>query len=280
MKTCLVLEGGALRGIYTAGVLDALQKEKINIDAIIGVSMGALVGINYLSNQPGRALRYSMKYCQDRNYIGILSFLKTGDVVNKKFAYYDLPNKLDPFDNETYQKSKIKLFCTMTNLETGKAEYREVKDAKKDTEYLRAGGSIPGVSRMVEIKNKKYLDGGMADSIPIQKAIDMGYEKIILILTRPIEYRKKEKKINLLARRYHHYPNFEKTIRTRSRRYNETIEKINKLEEEGKIFVIRPSRVVPIKLLEHNPKKIEEQYYLGKTDFESKKEALRKYLSH
>ena len=146
MKTCLVLEGGALRGIYTAGVLDALQKEKIKVDAIIGVSMGALVGINYLSNQPGRALRYSMKYCQNRNYIGILSFLKTGDVVNKKFAYYDLPNKLDPFDNETYQKSKIKLFCTMTNLETGKAEYREIKDAKKDTEYLRAGGSIPGVS--------------------------------------------------------------------------------------------------------------------------------------
>lgn len=279
MKTCLVLEGGALRGIYTAGVLDSLQKENVKIDAIIGVSMGSLVGINYLSNQPGRALRYNLKYCQNKDYMGFLPLLKTGDIVNKEFAYYDLPNKLDYFDNETYRKSKIKFYCTVTNIETGKAEYKEIKDAKKDTEYLRAGGSIPGVSKIVKIKNKKYLDGGIADAIPLQKAIDMGYEKIILVLTRPMEYRKPERKINFLARRYHHYPNFERAIRTRSQRYNKTIEKILELEKEKKIFVIRPSKKVSIKPIEHNPKRIEEQYNLGVTDFESQKESLKKYLS-
>ena len=191
MKTCLILEGGALRGIYTAGVLDELQKENIKIDTIIGVSMGALVGVNYVSKQAGRAIRYNLKYCKDKRYISFRSLLKTGDIVNKKFAYYEIPDKLDKFDYEEFDKSKIKFITTVTNVETGKAEYIEIKDAKKDVEYLRAGGSMPGVSKIVEINGKKYLDGGIADSIPLDKALKDKYDKIIVVLTRPIEYRKK-----------------------------------------------------------------------------------------
>ena len=135
-KSCLVLEGGAMRGIYTAGVLDELIKENIKIDAIIGVSMGALVGVNYVSNQPGRAIRYNLKYCKDKRYISIRSLLKTGNIVNKDFAYYDIPDKYDVFDYKTFDNSKTKLYCTVSNLETGNPEYIQIKDSKLDIEYL------------------------------------------------------------------------------------------------------------------------------------------------
>mgnify|MGYP002852872527 CR=1 FL=1 len=278
MKTCLVLEGGALRGIYTAGVLDELQKEKIKIDAIIGVSMGSLVGINYVSNQPGRAIRYNLKYCRDRQYISFSSLLKTGNIVNKEFAFYDIPNRYDPFDYQEFNHSKIKFYCTVTNIETGLPEYIEIKDSKKDVEYLRAGAAMPGISKIVTIKNKKYLDGGMSDSIPLKKAQELGYDKIIVVTTQPIEYRKKEKRNKLLKRIYHNYPNFIKTIENRSKMYNETVEEIINLEKEKKIFVIRPSRKIPIKRIEKNKKMIQAQYDLGKKDFKEKKDALKKFL--
>lgn len=278
MKTCLVLEGGALRGIYTAGVLDELIKDNIKIDAIIGVSMGSLVGINYVSNQPKRAINYNLKYCKDKRYISISSLLKTGDIVNKQFAYYDIPNKLDPFDYQEYKKSNIKFYCTLTNIDTGKAEYKEIKDAKKEVEYLRAGGSMPGVSKIVEIGNKKYLDGGISDSIPIRKAIEMNYDKIIVVLTRPIEYRKKDSKNKAIARLYRKYPNFVNTIHNRNQNYNKTVEEIIQLEKQKKIFVIRPSRKVNIKRIEHNRERILEQYHLGVEDYNNKKEDLKIYL--
>lgn len=278
MRTCLVLEGGALRGIYTAGVLDELQKEDIKIDAIIGVSMGSLVGINYVSNQPGRALRYNLKYCKDKRYMSLSSFLKTGDLVNKQFAYYDIPEKLDKFDYNTYDNSKIKLYCTVTNIDTGKAEYIEIKNSRKDIEYLRAGASMPGVSKIVEIKGKHYLDGGMADSIPVKKAMELGYDKIIIVTTQPIEYRKKKSSQKLLRRIYHKYPKFQETIRKRNEKYNQTVEEILKLEKQNKVFVIRPSRKVNIKRVEKNKDIIKEQYNLGAEDFKNKKKALKEYL--
>lgn len=278
MKICLVLEGGGLRGIYTAGVLDELQKTNIKIDAIIGVSMGSLVGINYVSNQPGRALRYNLKYCKDKRYIGLFSLLKTGNIANKDFAYYEIPNKLDRFDYDTFKKSKIKFYCTVTNVETGLSEYIEIKDAKKDIEYLRAGSSMPAVSKIIEINGNKYLDGGMADSIPIKKAQELGYDKIIVITTRPVNYRKKKSKMRTLSRIYHRYPNFVKTIRHRNENYNKTVEEIIKLENQDKIIVIRPSKAIPIKRIEKNPKVIKAQYDLGVKDFCDKKEELKKYL--
>ena len=278
MKTCLVLEGGALRGIYTAGVLDELIKDDIKIDAIIGVSMGSLVAVNYLSNQPGRAIRYNKKYCKDKRYMGIYPLLKEGNIVSKQFSYYDIPNELDKFDYNTYKKSKIKLYCTVTNVLTGKAEYIEIKDADKDIEYLRAGSSMPGVSKIVEIGNQKYLDGGIADSIPIRKAIELGYDKIIVVETRPLEYRKKNKAINTLNFLYRKYPKFLETLQNRNFKYNEAKEEVISLEKLGRIFVIRPSRAVPIKRIEKNPKIIQEQYDLGRRDYIIRKDELFKYL--
>lgn len=278
MKTCLVLEGGALRGIYTAGVLDELIKDNIKIDAIIGVSMGALIGVNYLSNQPRRALRYNLKYCNDKRYMGINNLLKTGNIVNKEFAYYDIPNKLDLFDYDTYKKSKIKLYTTVTNLHTGKAEYIEIDDPKEQIEYLRAGSSMPVVSKIVKIDNKLYLDGGIADSIPIEKAIELGYDKIIVITTRVKEYLKKDKELKLFSFIYRKYPEFANTIRNRNIIYNKTVNKLLELENTGKIFVIRPSKAIPIKRIEKNKEMIKEQYNLGINDYKKIRKDLKKYL--
>ena len=278
MKTCLVLEGGGLRGIYTAGVLDEMFKDKIKIDAIIGVSMGALIGINYKSKQPERAIRYNLRYCNDKRYMGFRSFLKTGNIANKEFAYYKIPNELDKFDYDTYKKSKMKMYVTVTNLETGEAEYIEIKDAKDNIEYFRATSSIPGVSKIVEIDGKKYLDGGIADSIPVKKALDLGYDRVIVVLTRPIEYRKRETEMKWLQSRYKKYPKFMKTISKRNKSYNEKVEKIIKLEKEGKVFCIRPSKRVNIKRIEKNERIILEQYNLGKRDYLDSKEELLKFV--
>lgn len=278
MKSCLVLEGGALRGIYTSGVLDVLLEENIEVDTIIGVSMGALMGINYCSKQKGRGIRYNKKYCKRKDFISIRSLLKTGDIANKKLCYDEIPNQLDPFDYETFQKSKTKLICTVTNVETGKAEYIEIKDAKEGTEYLRAGASMPAVSKIVEIDNKKYLDGGVADSIPVKKAIEDGYEKIIVVTTQPITYRKKDSNLKSMQRFYKKYPAFQKAISKRNENYNKTVEEIIKLEKEGRILVIRPSRKVKIKRIEHNPNRIQEQYDLGVEDCKNKIEELKEYF--
>ena len=278
MKTCLVLEGGGLRGIYTAGVLDEMFKDKIKIDAIIGVSMGALIGINYKSKQPERAIRYNLRYCNDKRYMGFRSFLKTGNIANKEFAYYKIPNELDKFDYDTYKKTKMKMYVTVTNLETGEAEYIEIKDAKDNIEYFRATSSIPGVSKIVEIDGKKYLDGGIADSIPVKKALDLGYDRVIVVLTRTIEYRKKETEMKWLQSKYKKYPKFMKVISKRNKSYNEKVEKIIKLEKEGKVFCIRPSKRVNIKRIEKNERIILEQYNLGKKDYLDSKEELLKFV--
>ena len=279
MKTCLVLEGGGLRGIYSAGVLDEMFKDKIKVDAIIGVSMGALIGINYKSKQPERAIRYNLRYCNDKRYIGLRSLLKTGNIANKEFAYYKVPNELDKFDYDTYKKSKMKMYVTVTNLETGEAEYIEVKDAKDNNiEYFRASSSIPGVSRIVEIDSNKYLDGGMADSIPVKKAIELGYDRIIVILTRPIEYRKKDSKMKWLQTRYKKYPKFQKLISTRNKRYNKQVEEILRLEKDNKIFCIRPSKGIKIGRMEKDERTILKQYNLGREDYSNIREELKKYL--
>ncbi len=278
MRTCLVLEGGGLRGIYTAGVLDEMLKDKIKVDAIIGVSMGALIGINYKSKQPERAIRYNLRYCNDKRYMGLQSLIKTGNIANKEFAYYKVPNELDKFDYDTYKKSKIKMYVTVTNLETGEAEYIEIKDAKDNIEYLRASSSIPGVSRIVEVCDKKYLDGGIADSIPVKKALELGYDRVIVVLTRPIEYRKKLTEMKWLQARYKKYPKFKKAIASRNKNYNKTLDEIIKLEKNNKVFCIRPSRQVKISRVEKNERIILEQYNLGREDYLNRKEDLLKYL--
>ena len=279
-KVCLVLEGGAMRGIYSAGVIDVFLKKGIEVDAIIGTSAGALFGINYVSKQKERVLRYNKHYCKRKDYMGLYSLITTGNIMNKDFCFKDLVYELDPFDFKTFSESKTKFYATVTNLETGEAEYPQIKNFEKDQEYLRASGSMPLVSKIVEIENKKYLDGGIADSIPVQKALDMGYGKVIVVTTRPIEYRKKKSAIWPYKLLYKEYPKFIDKVSKRYQEYNDTVENIINLEKEEKIFVIRPTKVVKISKIEKNPEIIEEQYRVGYNDALKKLESLQKYLNN
>lgn len=280
MKVGLVLEGGALRGIYTAGVLDVLLKNNVKVDKIIGVSAGALFGVNYKSNQPGRALRYNKKYCNNKNYMSFYSFFTTGNIVNREFCFDKLVNELDPFDYETYSNNNIDFYATVTNLETGKAEYHLIKDIRneKDSEYLRASGSMPFVSRIVEVDGKKYLDGAITDSIPVDKMLTMSVDKIIVVPTRPIDFRRRKKTAIFNKLKYKKYPKFVDKLSNRYKMYNKEVERIIDLENQGKVFVIRPSRFINIKRLEKNPEIIQEMYDLGVSDTKSKLKELKKYL--
>ena len=282
MKIGLLLEGGAMRGLYTVGALDVLMKNDIKVDGIVGVSAGALFGLNYKSKQPGRALRYNLSYCKEKNYMGWYSFFTTGNIMNKEFCFDRLINELDPVDYDTFNKSEEEFWAVVTNMETGKPEYIKVDDLKdkNQMEVLRASGSMPFVSKPVEINGKKYLDGGTADSIPIDKMMEMGFDKIIVILTRPQGYRKEKGNQSLAKIKYRKYPEFIKTIENRYLMYNEELDRIENLEKENKIFVIRPSRKVDIKRIEKNKDRIQEMYDLGVNDTEKKINKLREYLKN
>ena len=282
MKIGLLLEGGAMRGLYTVGALDVLMKNDIKVDGIVGVSAGALFGLNYKSKQPGRALRYNLSYCKEKNYMGWYSFFTTGNIMNKAFCFDKLINELDPVDYDTFNKSEEEFWAVVTNMETGKPEYIKVDDLKdkNQMEVLRASGSMPFVSKPVEINGKKYLDGGTADSIPIDKMMEMGFDKIIVILTRPQGYRKEKGNQSLAKIKYRKYPEFIKTIENRYLMYNEELDRIENLEKENKIFVIRPSRKVDIKRIEKNKDRIQEMYDLGINDTEKKINKLREYLKN
>ena len=281
MKVGLVLEGGAMRGMYTAGVLDVLMEQNIKIDGIIGVSAGALFGANYFSNQKGRAIRYSKRFCKNRRYMSIWSWLFTGNLVNKNFAYYKVSKELDVFDDETFKKNNTGYYAVVTNVENGKAEYLKVNSCFDDMEILRASSSMPLVSKMVEINGKKYLDGGVSDSIPISKCQKLGYDKIIVVLTRPLDYRKEplgDKNIQRLNKKFSKYPKLVKTMEKRYINYNNTIEKIIDLENKKDIFVIRPSEKINIKVLERNPDNLQKVYDLGIKDCNNSLSRLNDYL--
>ena len=278
MKVGLVLEGGAMRGMYTAGVLDVFLDKNIKVDGIIGVSAGVLFGVNYCSKQRGRAIRYNKKYCRNKNYMSLYSLLTTGNLINKQFAFYDVPLKHDVFDIDEYKKSKTEFYATVTNVETGLAEYIKLDNIIEQMEVLRATGAMPYVSKVVEYDGKKYLDGALADSIPIDKCMDMGYDKIIVVLTKPKHYRKKKCAGWFAKLVYGKYPKLVDAINTRYKQYNDTMERLEKLEDEGKIFVFRPSRKVDMSRVEKDPDKLQEMYDLGINDCENLLKDLKKFL--
>lgn len=268
-KVCLILEGGAMRGMYTAGVLDVLMDNNINIDGIVGTSAGALFGVNFFSEQKGRVIRYSKRFCKDIRYISKTSLLFTGNIVNKNFAYYKVTNKYDIFDNDKFIKNNKEYYVTMTNVETGCTEYKKITNPLKEMEYLRATSAIPLASKFVIIDNKKYLDGGISDSIPINKGIELGYDKIIVVLTQPLDYRKEELKSNrikLIKSKYKNYPNLINTMINRHNNYNNTVEQIIKLERNKEIFVIRPSEKIDVNIIERDKEKLQNIYDLGTKD--------------
>lgn len=266
MKTGLVLEGGSVRGIYTAGVLDVLGEHGITFDGVIGVSAGAIHGCSFLSGQHGRFIRYYCNYCNDPRFMSFSSLIKTGDLVGEDFCYHEIPEKLDPYDNEAFLKNGIPFYAVCSNVETGKPEYLQMKDMFADIDILRASASMPYVSRIVEISGKKYLDGGSTDSIPVDAFRQMGYEKNVVVLTRDITYRKKPELTFLAKLMYRKFPAFAKVQAERYLHYNRQVERVLELEQEGSIFVIRPSVPPAIGRMEKDPHKVRQLYALGRED--------------
>ncbi len=279
MKIGLVLEGGAMRGMFTAGVLDVFLDNNISVDCVVGVSAGALFGVNLLSKQKGRAIRYNKRFNGDKNYIGIKPFLKEGNLINTQYAFYEVPRRLDIFDDEAYKNSASHFYAVATDVSTGKADYLEVKSVFEQMDILRASGSLPIVSKPVLINGKKYLDGGISDSIPYEWLQNQGCDKIIAILTRDKSFTAKAMPkaiINICKREY---PEVARKLSERHIDYNNSIAKLSQLENEKKIFVIRPSESIKVGVVERNPEKLQKIYDSGVENAKKIIKPLKEYLN-
>lgn len=279
MKTGLVLEGGAMRGIYTAGVLDIFLDNGIEFDTVIGVSAGAIHGCTYVAKQNGRSIRYYKKYCRDKRFMSFYSLFTTGSLVGEQFCYHDIPDSLDPFDYETFRKSETDFYAVCTDIDKGKPVYVLCDDLQKQMDYLLASASMPMVSRIVEIGGRKLLDGGVTDSIPLKAAQKLGCDKIVVVQTREDSYTKSPEGNVIADHMYRNYPNFVRAIRTRHKMYNSEKKYVAELEQNGDIIAVKPSRHVDISRTEKNPDKIEEMYRLGRSDAEKSLSSIVQFIS-
>lgn len=263
----LVLEGGGVRGLYTAGVLDTFMENGIEFDGIIGVSAGACFGPNFLSNQKGRAIRYNKRFNKSHKYMGMGSLIFTGNYFNTKLAYEVVPRKIDVFDDETFKKSNVPFYAVVTNLRTGKAEYKQINSVFEDMDIIRASASMPFVSTPVQLGNDLYLDGAIADSIPYAEFHKMGYDELVVVLTKDREYIRKP--VNKLLTRLMYglkYPKMAKRLEKRHIEYNRTRVRLFDLEEKGLIKIIAPSKEVPVSRVERDPERMQRLYDLGCQD--------------
>ena len=265
----IVVEGGGMRGIYASGVLDEILLRGVVADGLVGVSAGIIHGISYVSNQCGRNIRYTLKYRGNKRFMSFSSFFKTGNICETDFCYNEIPYKLSKFDFETFRDRAeyIETYSTVTSLKNGKAEYIRLYDLETQMDAVRASASLPLISENVEYEGNYYLDGGTADSIPLKFMMDLGFKKNIVILTRPKGYVKKpDNTFPLLKAKYKNYPGYVKACRDRHIMYNDELRLVKKLEKEGKVFVIRPSRSIKVGRAESDVEKIKRMYKLGRFD--------------
>ena len=280
IKGCMVLEGGAFRGVYEEGVLDALMQEGINMQCTIGVSAGALNGMHYVAGQIGRAARINLTYRHYNKYVGVPALKKNKGVIGFEFLFKGL-EKTDPFEEDRFKNPKKKFVAVVTNCLTGKAEYIDRDACSNIYQAIRASASMPYVSKMVNVDGNPCLDGGCACKIPYQWALDNGYDKIIVIKTRPDSFRRKpgsDRRNSMTRKLYRDYPEFAETLINSDNDYNAQCDEIEKLREQGRIFVISPSGPVTISRLEGNMEKLGELYQMGYQDGKDQIGALREYL--
>lgn len=280
MKTGLILEGGAMRGMFTAGVMDVLMENEIAFDGAIGVSAGAAFGCNYKSKQIGRVIRYNTKFVRDKRYCGVGVFLKTGDYYSADFCYGEVPLKHDIFDFDTYESNPMEFYVVCTDMETGKAVYHK-HEGRLDHcfDWIRASASMPLAAQFVEIDGYKLLDGGIADSIPVRYFERIGYDRNIAILTRPGDYQKKSNSLMPLIKwKYKDYPKLIGAMEVRHIKYNETLAYIAKKETAGEMLVIRPETALPVGRTERNPDKLRAVYEMGRKTADSRLDEIKLYL--
>ncbi|NLG04774.1 MAG: patatin family protein [Clostridia bacterium] len=279
-KTGLLLEGGALRSIFTAGVLDFFMEKEFYVPNVVAVSAGAYVGMNYISHQYQRALRTNVDSIKTHPYLGLSTFLKTGELFDMELLFDRFPNQDDPFDYQTFLHSDQRFLMSTVNCYTGKPVYFDhFDDGTRLMQIARASNSLPLISKEVVVDGIPMLDGGMYDAIPIEKALEEGLSKIIVVFTRTSGYRKVKRRLYMLLLRikYHKYPEFIKMVMDRPRRYNDAIDTINELEKQGRAFVIRPIKK-PVKNNETNPEKLRLCYQHGYECAKSSFDALLNFL--
>ena len=277
----LVLEGGGMKGIYTAGVPDLFLDKELEFSSIYGVSAGACHLCSYVSKQRGRARDISLDYLDSKYYCGVQSLLTTGNLFNVDMCYHTIPDYLYPFDHDTYLQYKGKAYSVVTNVETGQAEYLRLRDLRKDIIKVQASASLPLVSNMVKIGGKLYLDGGMADSIPIRRSIVDGNRKSVVVMTKEVGYRRKpidKAQLALIKVRYAKYPRLVEAMEHRHQTYNECLDYIDQLEKKGKIFVIRPQKASEVARIEHDRAKMEKLYEQGYEEAKECFDPLMEYL--
>ena len=266
MKRGLVLEGGAMRGLFTAGIIDVMMEAGIEPDGLIGVSAGAAFGCNYKSRQPGRAIRYNARFAKDSRYSGVWSLLKSGDYFNAQFGYHIIPKVYDVFDDEAFEQNPMAFIVVCTDVETGQAVYQELTKADYETyEWIRASASMPLASKVVELGGYKLLDGGVSDSIPLAYAESIGYERNLVILTQPEGYQKAHNPLMPLMRiGLRRYPRMIEAMDRRHEMYNAQLAFVRQAEQEGRCMVIRPDERIPIGHISHDPEQMRRVYQMGR----------------
>ena len=266
MKKGLVLERGAMRGLFTAGIIDVMMEAGVEPDGLIGVSAGAAFGCNYKSRQPGRAIRYNTRFAKDARYSGLKSLLTTGDYFNAQFGYHIVPYQYDLFDVETFEQNPMEFMVVCTDVLTGQAVYHKMDRVDYDElEWLRASASMPLASKVVEVAGHKLLDGGVADSIPLAYFESIGYDRNVVILTQPEGYVKHRTKLMPLMRiGLRRYPEMIQAMDRRYLMYNRELEFVRQAEREGRCLVIRPDEKLPIGHISHDPEEMKRVYQIGR----------------
>ena len=265
-KRGLVLEGGAMRGLFTSGILDVMMETGIEPDGLIGVSAGAAFGCNYKSRQPGRAIRYNKRYARDKRYCSWLSWLKTGDLYNAEFGYHIIPKIYDVFDDKAFEQNPMEFYAVCTDVETGLPVYKKLEESTHLTyDWIRASASMPLASKVVELEGMKVLDGGVADSIPLKFFESIGYDRNVVILTQPEGYVKEHNRLMPLMRiALKKYPKMIEALDQRHIMYNRQLEYVRQAEQEGRCIVIRPDDKLPIGHISHDPEEMQRVYELGR----------------
>jgi predicted patatin/cPLA2 family phospholipase len=255
-----------MRGLFTTGITDVMMEAGIEPDGLIGVSAGAAFGCNYKSRQPGRAIRYNKRFARDKRYCSWQSWLKTGDLYNAEFGYHIVPAKYDIFDDKAFNENPMEFYVVCTDVTTGKAVYKQLKESTPLTyDWIRASASMPLASKVVELEGQKVLDGGVADSIPLEYFERIGYDRNVVILTQPEGFVKERNPLMPLMRiALRHYPNMIKAMDTRHLMYNRQLEYVRQAEREGRCLVIRPETAIPIGHISHDPEEMQRVYEMGR----------------
>ena len=279
MKKALIMEGGAMRGMFTCGVMDVLMENSVSFDGAAGISAGAVFGCNYKSGQIGRPVRYNKKYCRDPRYCSIRSLIRTGDLYGADFCYRELPDVLDPFDRQAFTRNPMAFYAGATDIETGECVFHLCADGgQTDMLWFRASASMPIVSRPVRIGDHSYLDGGIADAVPYAYMQQQGYNRNVIILTQPKGYRKKQETTPVMKLLLRRIPKICEAMEHRHEMYNRQMDELDRMEAEKAVLVIRPPEDLKIGHTEKNPDELERVYQIGRKEAERRLQEIHQWL--